>query len=96
MVAFERPDRLTRTEELNFIEFRGRDAILKGDWDVSANPQRILAVELGTSSLGDGAFILYEGQSGAKHLLYQTFSSTGNFFVQPVCPDGKLFPCTNA
>ncbi|RHZ62475.1 uncharacterized protein CDV56_108640 [Aspergillus thermomutatus] len=90
MVAFVRPDRLTKTEELNFVEFKGRDAKLNGDWDVEANPQRILAVELGTCSLGDGAFILYEGQSGIMHLLFQTFTGPIKFSVQPQCPEGAV------
>lgn len=88
MVAFVRPDRITKTEELNFVEFKGKEAKLNGNWTVPADPERTLAVELGTVSTGDGAFILYEGQSGKKHLLFQNFTGSVPFAVQPVCPEG--------
>ncbi|KAF7615700.1 hypothetical protein F9C07_2285063 [Aspergillus flavus] len=90
MVAFVRPDRITKTEELNFVEFKGKEAKLNGNWTVPADPERILAVELGTVSTGDGAFILYEGQSGKKHLLFQSFTGSVPFAVQPVCPEGAV------
>ncbi|GMG13227.1 unnamed protein product [Aspergillus oryzae] len=90
MVAFVRPDRITKTEELNFVEFKGKEAKLNGNWTVPADPERILAVELGTVSTGDGAFILYEGQSGKKHLLFQNFTGSVPFAVQPVCPEGAV------
>lgn len=88
MVSFVSPDRITSTEELNFVEFKGKEAKLNGSWNVPTNPERILAVELGTCSRGDGAFILYEAQSGNRFLLFQTFTGAVPFSVQPQCPKG--------
>ena len=90
MVAFDRPDRLTKTEDLNFVEFHGKRIERNGRWNTEANPKKILAVELGTCTLGDGVLILYEGHSGNNHLLFQTFTNPTKFSVEPVCPKGVL------
>lgn len=89
MVAFTKADRLTKTEDLNFVEYDGRTATLNGEWNLPTDPEIITAVELGTTPLGDGAFILYKGQSRSMFLLFQLFTGSTKFSVQPHCPDGK-------
>ncbi|KAF4334795.1 hypothetical protein FBEOM_11362 [Fusarium beomiforme] len=84
MVAFESPDRLSKTAELKFVQF-DKSASLLPNWDLATNPRKILDVCLGTCKLGDGAFVLYEGLTGTKHVQFKFFTGS-NMVVEPHCP----------
>ncbi|KAI8717021.1 hypothetical protein NCS52_00997300 [Fusarium sp. LHS14.1] len=86
MVAFKRPDRIVDTEDLRFVQF-GTSATLLGKWDLATNPKKILDVSLGTCALGDGAFVLYQGFTGASHIQFKFFTGS-TMVVEPHCPAG--------
>ncbi|KAL7948582.1 hypothetical protein V8C42DRAFT_363071 [Trichoderma barbatum] len=87
MIAFQRPDRLVSTEDLRFVQFVQNQATLLGPWSLATNPKRIKNVVLGTCSLGDGAFVLYESFTGPSHLQFKFFTGS-TMVVEPVCPAG--------
>ncbi|RFU77335.1 hypothetical protein TARUN_4887 [Trichoderma arundinaceum] len=86
MVAFQRPDRIISTEDLRFVQF-GQSATLLGAWSLATNPKQIVDVVLGTCSLGDGAFVLYESFSGPMHIQFKFFTGS-TMVVEPICPAG--------
>lgn len=97
MVAFQRPDRLASTEDLNYVQF-GTEATLVTPWSLPVNPKKIYAVTLGTCSMGDGVFILYEGFSGDMYLVFKVLDdddddSDDGFAVQIACPEGTFILC---
>lgn len=97
MVAFERPDRLTSTEDLSYVKF-GKDATLITSWSLPVNPKKIYDVTLATCPLGDGVFVLYEGFSGEMFLVFKVLDgddddSDDGFAVQISCPEGKSIFC---
>lgn len=91
MVAFIRPDRLTKTEDLNFVLF-DKEATLRGDWRLATNPQKILDVSLGTCPRGDGVFVLYKGfNDNDVYVQFKMFSGDSeDMAVQLICPKGAV------
>ncbi|UKZ82559.1 hypothetical protein TrVFT333_010350 [Trichoderma virens FT-333] len=87
MVAFQRPDRLVSTEDLRFVQFNQNQATLLGPWTLATNPKRIIDVVLGTCTLGDGVFVLYESFSGPSHIQFKFFTGS-TMVVEPICPAG--------
>lgn len=93
MVAFERADRLTSTEDLSYAKF-GKDATLITSWSLPVNPKKIYDVTLVTCPLGDGVFVLCEGFSGEMFLVFKILDgddddSDDGLAVQISCPEGK-------
>ncbi|PYH40187.1 uncharacterized protein BP01DRAFT_410995 [Aspergillus saccharolyticus JOP 1030-1] len=92
MVAFQRPDRLTKTEDLNYVKVEGKKATLVTEWSLPVNPEKILDVTLVTCPLGEGVMVLYEGFSGGMFLVFKVLAtddgSDPGFAVQVPCPDG--------
>ncbi|RAL09112.1 uncharacterized protein BO97DRAFT_459557 [Aspergillus homomorphus CBS 101889] len=96
MVAFQRPDRLTTTEDLNYVRFAHGTATLVTPWGLPVNPKKIVDVTLITCSMGDGVMVLYEGfDSGKMYLVFKVLDSDDDsddsgdgFAVQVACPDG--------
>lgn len=93
MVAFQRPDRLTKTEDLNYVKIEGKKATLVDHWSLPVNPEKILDVTLVTCLLGDGVMVLYQGFSGEKFLVFKVLAADDEdsvgFEVQVPCPEGK-------
>ncbi|RAH63727.1 uncharacterized protein BO66DRAFT_476374 [Aspergillus aculeatinus CBS 121060] len=92
MVAFQRPDRLTKTEDLNYVKIEGKKATLVDHWSLPVNPEKILDVTLVTCLLGDGVMVLYQGFSGEMFLVFKVLAADDEdsvgFEVQVPCPEG--------
>ncbi|XXH03862.1 hypothetical protein Hte_010268 [Hypoxylon texense] len=87
MVAFQRSDRLTSTEDLSYVKF-GKEATLVTSWSLPVNPKRIYDVTLVTCPLGDGVFVLYEGFEGRMFSVFKVLDGDDEFVVSVTCPEG--------
>ncbi|KAJ8212576.1 hypothetical protein LV164_002350 [Aspergillus fumigatus] len=93
MVAFKRPDRLTSTEDLNYVKFVDKQATLVKSWSLPVNPKKIYNIALITCPLGDGVMVLYEGFTGGMFLVFKVLDGGedddgDDFAVQVPCPKG--------
>ncbi|PYI24824.1 hypothetical protein BO86DRAFT_433701 [Aspergillus japonicus CBS 114.51] len=92
MVAFQRADRLTKTEDLNYVKIERKKATLVEHWSLPVNPEKILDVTLVTCLMGDGVMVLYQGFSGEKFLVFKVLAADDDdsvgFQVQVPCPEG--------
>ncbi|KAF7175180.1 hypothetical protein CNMCM7691_006584 [Aspergillus felis] len=93
MVAFKRPDRLTSTEDLNYVKFVNKDAILVRSWSLPVDSKKIYDITLVTCPLGDGVMVLYEGFTGHMYLVFKVLDGGDDddgddFAVQVPCPNG--------
>ncbi|KAL4984975.1 hypothetical protein BDW68DRAFT_193269 [Aspergillus falconensis] len=95
MVAFQRADRLTSTEDLSYVRFAHGIATLVTPWSLPVNPKKIVDVTLITCSIGNGVMVLYEGfDSGKMYLVFKVLDSDDDddigdgFAVQVSCPAG--------
>jgi hypothetical protein len=88
--AFQPPDRITKTEDLGFLNITGSTAILDSSWSLSTNADKILDIAFGTCDLGDGVFVLYEASGKTKIQFKIIRGDSNDFVVEPKCPSGAL------
>ncbi|OTA69582.1 hypothetical protein K449DRAFT_418966 [Hypoxylon sp. EC38] len=86
--AFQPTDRITREEQLGFINIDGSTIKLDTSWSLSTNADKIIDIAFGTCDLGDGLFVLYE-VAGKSKIQFKIFQGPGDdFVVEPKCPPG--------
>ncbi|KAK6526111.1 hypothetical protein TWF281_011148 [Arthrobotrys megalospora] len=84
--AFQPLDRITKEEQLGFLDVSSSSISLNTSWSLATNPEKILDVSFGTCSLGEGLFVLYE-IGGKSKVQFKVFRGEGkNFAVEPKIP----------
>ncbi|KAH8802995.1 hypothetical protein F5884DRAFT_887922 [Xylogone sp. PMI_703] len=91
-LAFEREDRITKEEQLGFVDITvtdGKPVLQFNTWKLATNPQKILAIAFGKCPVGEGVFVLYQ-TGDSKKLQFLTLDGT-DFTVEPTCPTGMIY-----